>query len=209
MKKLLIMLIASSLLVGCSEKNEGSKKNNEQTQVKSFEGISIIGDSKHREVIVILRPLLEGALLEKEKMMLVVTDIIENLTFNEDLIQDLREYMLLYYTEELVDETCALLEYKYNNVLEIKEFTTILYENSFWNNVDNYSPLDFSQFEIIEVYSREKDRIRVTLRTYIPGSEEKLWFSIVIEREGDRWYLSELVFSRYIIQGLGRVYNEY
>lgn len=208
MKKIWLLFLIIVFIGGCSSEEIRNKTVNENSSLRNFDGISILGDPEHQEAIMILRPLLEASLLEKGKIMAIVDDIVENLTLDEQLIQDLREYMLLYYTEEITNETCTLLEYKYNNVLEIKEFTEELYEFDTWG-IEGYSPLEFNQFRIIEADLREKDRIRLFLEANEPEIEttEEFIFSIVLEKEGSQWYLSDLVFSRYIIEGLGSVYR--
>lgn len=213
MNKFIVYGIVLFLLTGCATTVGEKSGLIEGEQIIS---ISTYTERSREDVYKILVPLLEGIYMENK--------MIQGATYQEEMtLEDLREFMLEYYTEELVNETCELILYKselghgieYSGMYNYDQETDIFYlENS--RGLEIF-PED-AKITIDEIMTQTEDRIEIRAQTnwkllYDNGSigsdgyRNDYLVTIILEKEGHSWYLGDLVFSRTTINEANREYR--
>ncbi len=213
MNKIIVLLVSCLLLFSCkSEKPDNSEKNlNNQTEL----------DIDKREVEELLEPLISGIFLE--------TSVIQGAKYKEGMkLEDLREFLLKYYTEEIANETCDLIIYKsdlghgvdYSGMFYYDKETDIFYLDG--SNALEKMP-ENPMLKIEKIITQTEDRIEIIaypnwiLETSYYWLEENHPFTgniqerpllIVLEKEGYDWYLGDLVFTRATINEANREYRK-
>lgn len=228
MRKIVICIILLSIIIGCDSTNNSFKK----TYIKRTpERIFNLNEQEYEiegqdELFEIIHPLLPGVVIEEEMIEYVILKSRKGSEFREEALEELKEFMLTYYTEELSNETCELISYKLGLEIEMEKFT--VHSNgdfkrngsisSIYNAVTyGQENIDFSHFKpevkevnlddftIMSVERNSRDRIKIELKMNVKNEGDRL-FWLVLEKEGTVWYIRELVFSRNKITELGQVY---
>lgn len=188
MKKIILIFLIF-IMMGCSTTQENSK------DLKRV--ITIQGEEKYDEIIEILSPLLIGGLQEENMINETVLSMLEADEIQLEKLEELKEFMLVYYTEEIANETCNLISYKIQLKNDIYNTENRIYNlDSLWEDMETRDSVsNLKEFEIIYAEKRTMDRIVVVLKG-INNIKEYSPFVVVLEREGDKWFLGDLVFSR-------------
>ncbi len=214
MNKFIGCIVSLLLLIGCSSSTQEERVGIEAEQNFS---VTTYTDRSKEEVSEILNPLLEGVYLENK--------MIQGSTYLPGMtLENFREFMMIYYTEELANETINLILYKsklgygveYSGMFYYNQDTDIFYLESS-RGVENFP--ENAQIAVDEIMKQTEDRIEVRAHTNwklmednraigTDGFVDDYLVTIIMEKEGNQWYLGDLVFSRTTINEANREYRK-
>lgn len=207
MNRIFYILLIIVLIAGCSDTT-----NSEKSTVEDVEELSNLNNEAEQEYVnSLLEPLLDGIRNE--------TKMIQGSTYQEGMtLENLRTWMLQYYTEELTNETCELIIYKskqgygteYSGMFKYDEITdifTYIPQEGVSSIISAEEPKPDMKLEIVDILEYSQDRITVTAMLDLDYEKDQTSFMVHLEREGTKWYLSDLVFSRDFINSANRVYK--
>lgn len=215
------LIIILALTAGCSSSKQFPIEETMWNEEAPFTMEDIQNQTREEIVLGILEPLFEAATLE--------TLMLQGSAYKEGMtISDLKEWMLQYYTSDLVIETCDLITYK-------SQFTFNMYHSgkfSYDESSDEFSytipvgigpctslfsPLNENEYvlnseiKIVDIHEFTEDRIilEVALSWIDSPTISDETCKLVLEREGSNWYFGELITSRYLMAKANVDYTNY
>ncbi len=219
--KRIIVLFLVLIVVGCSASNGSDFENQGKHKLSTInykilhqelDGISF-SIRTQEEVEGMLEPLLEGVFLENK--------MIQGASYQEGMkLEDFRTFLLQYYTEEIANETCELIVYKSQRGYGTEYSGMFYYDietDIFFLEESNYLEVlpEDPRIEIFKISLQTEDRIEIIghpnwkLKSSNSWSTDRGFLVITLEKEGDRWYLGDLVLTRRTINEANREYANY